>query len=71
MNANTEENRIRNKAKLKPFDLADPRNKELREKLSDAEFHYQNPSDLVPDRDAIDRDAEEQDDVVGSASDSD
>lgn len=62
-------NRIRNKAKLKPFDLADPRNKALREKLADAEFHYQNPSDLVPDRDAIDHDAE--DEVVGSASDSD
>jgi len=61
--------RIRNKAKLKPAQLVDPRNKALKDKLADCEFQHQNAGDLI-DRDAIDRDAEEED-AAASNSDSD
>jgi len=57
--------RIRNKGKLKPFDLVDPRNKALRDKLSEAEFMTQNAGDFV------DVEEEEDDGPTGSNSDSD
>ncbi|MCJ1255349.1 hypothetical protein MMC24_003165 [Lignoscripta atroalba] len=57
--------RIRNKAKLKPMELVDPRNTELRSILQKAEFAQMAGDDVV----AVD---EEQDDgPTGSASDSD
>lgn len=64
-----EKGRIRNKAKLKPFDLVDPRNKSLREKLAEAEYMHQNAGDFI-DKDVVDRD-EEDEEAAGSASDSD
>lgn len=42
-------NRIRNKAKLRPFDLADPANKELRAALQKAEFMVTAGDDVVQD----------------------
>lgn len=54
--------RIRNKAKLKPFDLAEPTNKELRSMLQKAEFAMQAGGDVVQDDD---------DGPTGSGSDSD
>ncbi|KAK4955397.1 hypothetical protein LTR66_013468, partial [Elasticomyces elasticus] len=56
--------RIRNKAKLRPIDLVDPRNTELRGTLQRAEFAMMAGTDLV---------VEEGDDELptGSASDSD
>ena len=56
--------RIRNKAKLKPFELADPRNKELRAQLQKAEFSQMAGNDVV------DTQAEEDEGPTGSASDS-
>ncbi|KAF4552181.1 Ankyrin repeat-containing protein 6 [Elsinoe fawcettii] len=41
--------RIRNKAKLKPFDLVDPRNGELRKALQKAEFTIAAGDDVVQD----------------------
>ncbi|PNS20088.1 Ankyrin repeat-containing protein [Sphaceloma murrayae] len=41
--------RIRNKAKLKPFDLVDPRNTELRSMLRKAEFTIVAGDDVVQD----------------------
>lgn len=41
--------RIRNKAKLRPFDLVDPRNKELRSALQKAEFTMVAGDDVVRD----------------------
>ena len=55
--------RIRNKAKLKPVELADPRNSQLRGVLQKAEFAFTAGDDVVV----------EDDDTgpTGSASDSD
>lgn len=53
--------RIRNKAKLKPIELADPRNTELRSMLQKGEFAMQAGGDVVDDDDG----------PGGSASDSD
>jgi len=55
--------RIRNKAKLKAFDLVDPRNTELRTILQKAEYALTAGNDLVQDDD-------EDDGPTGSASDS-
>ncbi|MCJ1458202.1 hypothetical protein MMC28_008573 [Mycoblastus sanguinarius] len=55
--------RIRNKAKLKPFELVDPRNTELRTVLQKAEFATMAGGDVV------DADGEEEG-PTGSASDS-
>jgi len=55
--------RIRNKAKLRPIDLTDPRNTELRGLLQKAEFTMLAGDDVVQ---------EDDDDAgAGSASDSD
>ncbi|USP78462.1 hypothetical protein yc1106_05736 [Curvularia clavata] len=54
--------RIRNKAKLKPVELVDPRNTELRSLLQKGEFAMQAGGDIVEDDD---------DGPAGSASDSD
>ncbi|KAH3909241.1 hypothetical protein HBI56_187510 [Parastagonospora nodorum] len=54
--------RIRNKAKLKPVELADPRNAELRSILQKGEFAMQAGGDVVE---------EDDDGPTGSASDSD
>lgn len=54
--------RIRNKAKLKPVELVDPRNTELRSILQKGEFSMQAGGDVVEDDD---------DGPTGSASDSD
>ena len=54
--------RIRNKAKLKPVELVDPRNTELRSMLQKGEFAMQAGGDIVEDDD---------DGPAGSASDSD
>ena len=54
--------RSRNKAKLRPFDLADPRNTELRGILQRAEFQLQAGADVVN---------EDEDDDGGSGSASD
>ena len=56
--------RIRNKAKLKPMELVDPRNTELRASLQRAEFT------MTAGDDVVDHDAED-DGPTGSASDSD
>ena len=58
------ENRIRNKAKLKPLELVDPRNTELRSTLQKAEFAFMAGDDVV------DRDGEDEQGPTGSASDS-
>ena len=55
--------RIRNKAKLKAFELVDPRNTELRSILQKAEFANMAGADVV--------DGEEDEGPTGSASDSD
>ena len=55
--------RIRNKAKLKPFDLVDPRNTELRSFLQKAEYSFVAPDDVVQE--------DEDEGPTGSASDSD
>jgi len=55
--------RIRNKAKLKPFELVDPRNTELRSILRNAEFA------MMAGDDVVDNEGEEQG-PTGSASDS-
>lgn len=54
--------RIRNKAKLKPVELADPRNTELRSMLQKGEYAMTAGGDVVADDD---------DGPTGSASDSD
>jgi len=43
--------RIRNGAKLRPFDLVDPRNKELRTLLQQAEYSMQVGDDVIQDDD--------------------
>ena len=53
--------RIRNKAKLKAFELVDPRNTELRKTLQKAEFAMMAGDDVVDDED---------EGPTGSASDS-
>ena len=55
--------RIRNKAKLKPFELVDPRNTELRSILQKAEFAMMAGDDVV--------DNGKDEGPTGSASDSD
>ena len=55
--------RIRNKAKLKPMDLVDPRNKKLRDILQNAEFTFLAGNDIVQD--------DSNEGPTGSASDSD
>jgi len=57
--------RIRNKAKLKPLDLVDPRNSSLRNLMQESEYVLQNQGDF------IDADAEEDEGPTGSNSDSD
>lgn len=57
-------NRIRNKAKLKPFELVDPRNTELRSTLQKAEFA------MMAGDDVVGRDGEDEQGPTGSASDS-
>lgn len=54
--------RIRNKAKLRPFDLVDPRNTELRKMLQKAEFAMMAGGDVVE---------EDDDGPTGSGSESD
>lgn len=54
--------RIRNKAKLRPIDLADPRNTEMRSMLQKAEFAMQAGDDVI---------AEDDDDNGGGGSASD
>jgi ankyrin repeat protein len=54
--------RIRNKAKLKPIELTDPRNEELKSILRKGEFAMQAGGDVVE---------EDDDGPTGSASDSD
>jgi uncharacterized protein len=54
--------RIRNKAKLKPLELADPRNTELRKMLQKAEFAMTAGDDVVQ---------EDDDEPTGSGSESD
>lgn len=44
-------NRIRNKTKLRPIDLVDPRNKELRTLLQKAEFTIMAGNDVVEEDD--------------------
>ena len=56
---------VRNKAKLKSFELVDPRNKELRSVLQKAEFA------LMAGNDVVDREDEADGAGAGSASDSD
>ena len=56
--------RIQNKAKLKPFELVDPRNTGLRSILQNAEYAVDAGADVV------DRDAEDDEGPTGSASDS-
>jgi uncharacterized protein len=53
--------RIRNKAKLKPLELVDPRNKELRSMFQKAEYSMQVGDDVV----------QEDDDEGGSGSETD
>ena len=55
--------RIRNKAKLKAFELVDPRNTGLRSILQKAEFANMAGNDVV--------DGDDDDGPTGSASDSD
>lgn len=55
--------RVRNKAKLKPAELVDPRNGDLRTTLSTAEYAQIAGDDVV--------DEEEEDEDAGPASDSD
>ncbi len=57
--------RIRNKAKLKPYDLVDPRNSSLRNLIQESEYVLQNQGDF------IDADTEEYEGPTGSNSDSD
>jgi hypothetical protein len=54
--------RIRNKAKLRPLELVDPRNEELRTALKRAEYVLQVGNDVVQDDD---------DGPTGSGSESD
>lgn len=56
--------RIRNKAKLKPMELVDPRNTELRGVLQKGEFA------MMAGDDVVDGDGGEEDGATGSASDS-
>lgn len=62
--ADIRENRIRNKAKLRPFDLVDPRNTDLRQTLQKAEFAYMAGDDVVEEN------GDEHESATGSASDS-
>lgn len=57
--------RMRNKAKLKPVELVDPRNKELRARLQKEEFSKMIGSDIV------DTQVEAEEAANGSASGSD
>ena len=55
--------RVRNKAKLKPVELADPLNSQLRSALQKAEFAFMAGNDVVVE--------DEDTGPTGSASDSD
>ena len=57
--------KIRNKAKLKPVDLVDPRNENLRSTLQTAEYAQ------IAGDDVVEEDNEEEQGVAGSGSDSD
>lgn len=59
----TMEGRIRNKAKLKPIDLVDPRNTELRQLLQKAEIM------IIASSDAVEEDDDNAPDGPGSESD--
>ena len=64
--------RIRNKAKLTPYQLTDPNNTKLRQQLMDAVDIMQNQGDFVVADEGIDGEEEElDDDYAGSGSDSD
>jgi hypothetical protein len=65
--------RIKNKAKLTPCQLTDPRNVKLKRQLEDAVDIMQNQGDfIVADGEGVDGEEEEfDDDYAGSASDSD
>jgi hypothetical protein len=63
-NSTVDTHRIRNKAKLKPLDLVDPRNTSLRNIMQESEYVLQNQGDF------IDADAEEDEGPTGSNSDS-
>lgn len=63
--ANAHVSRIRNKAKLRPIDLVDPRNTELRSMLQKAEFT------VLAGDDIVEEDDDDDDGAAGSASDSD
>ena len=54
--------RIRNKANLKPFDLVDPRNTDLRSTFQKAEYSMQVGDDVIQ---------EDDDGPIGSGSESD
>ena len=58
--------RIRNKAKLRPIDLADPRNTELRRILQKAEMAMTAGDDVV-----VEDEDEDEDEVDGPGSESD
>src|SRR5277367_4836230 len=62
--------RIKNKAKLTPYQLTDPRNEKLRQQLMDAVDIMQNAGDFIVADDGGEEE-ELDDDYAGSASDSD
>jgi hypothetical protein len=59
--------RVKNKAKLTPYQLTDPRNTALRQQLMDAVDIMQNQGDYI----VAEEEEELDDDYAGSASDSD
>ena len=63
--------RIRNKAKLTPYQLTDPNNTKLRQQLMDAVDIMQNQGDFVVADEGVDGEEELDDDYAGSGSDSD
>jgi len=63
--------RIRNKARLTPYDLTDPSNVALRKQLADAVDIMQNAGDFVVDDESSIREVEDENLGDGSASDSD
>ena len=63
--------RIKNKAKLTPYMLTDPRNERLRAQLQDAVDVMLGQGDFIVDEDVRDVGGEEVDAYAGSGSDSD
>jgi len=63
--------RIKNKAKLTPYQLTDPNNTKLRQQLMDAVDITQNQGDYIIDDEGDGEEEELDDDYAGSASDSD